>query len=148
MIKDELLEQNPELAADVFDAFAEAKRLYVERLKAGEIEKPTGVDEVHQRVMEITGDPLPYGIEPNRKVLERADRARARRSASSRSPSTRRRAVRAGDAHARRVAHAVTAEQKAEDHRAATIGSHQARQHVGRTVVNIQRTAKDPRSRS
>lgn len=25
---------------------------------------------MHQRVMEITGDPLPYGIEPNRRVLE------------------------------------------------------------------------------
>jgi len=34
------------------------------------IEKPTDVDEVHRRVMEITGDPLPYGIAPNRKVIE------------------------------------------------------------------------------
>ena len=25
---------------------------------------------MHRRVMEITGDPLPYGIAPNRKVLE------------------------------------------------------------------------------
>jgi 4,5-dihydroxyphthalate decarboxylase len=70
VIKDELLEKNPDLAADVFNAFAESKRLYVERLKAGQIDKPTGVDKVHQRVMEIAGDPLPYGIEPNRKVLE------------------------------------------------------------------------------
>jgi 4,5-dihydroxyphthalate decarboxylase len=70
VIKDELLESKPDLAADVFNAFAEAKRLYVERLKAGNIENPTGVDKVHQRVMEIAGDPLPYGIAPNRKVLE------------------------------------------------------------------------------
>jgi 4,5-dihydroxyphthalate decarboxylase len=70
VIKDELLEKNPDLAADVFNAFAESKRLYVERLKAGQIDKLTGVDKVHQRVMEIAGDPLPYGIEPNRKVLE------------------------------------------------------------------------------
>jgi 4,5-dihydroxyphthalate decarboxylase len=70
VIKDELLDKNPELAADVFNAFAESKRLYVERLKAGKIENPTGADKVHQRVMEIIGDPLPYGIEPNRKVLE------------------------------------------------------------------------------
>ena len=71
VIKDELLEKKPDLAADVFNAFAESKRLYVERLKAGTIENPTGVDKVHQRVMEITGgDPLPYGIEPNRKVIE------------------------------------------------------------------------------
>jgi 4,5-dihydroxyphthalate decarboxylase len=70
VIKDELLAVHPDLAADVFHAFTEAKRRYVERLKAGRIEKPTAVDEVHRRVMEITGDPLPYGIAPNRRVLE------------------------------------------------------------------------------
>ena len=70
VIKDELLERHPGLAADAFAAFAESKRLYLERLKSGRIEKPTEVDKVHQRVMEITGDPLPYGIAPNRKVIE------------------------------------------------------------------------------
>jgi 4,5-dihydroxyphthalate decarboxylase len=70
VIKDELLAERRELAADVFDAFAEAKRLYIERLKGGGIAKPTGADDVHRRVMEIVGDPLPYGIEPNRHVLE------------------------------------------------------------------------------
>jgi 4,5-dihydroxyphthalate decarboxylase len=69
VIKDELLAKHPDLAADVFDAFAQAKRHYVEQLKAGRIEKPTEVDEVHKRVMAITGDPLPYGIAPNRKVI-------------------------------------------------------------------------------
>jgi 4,5-dihydroxyphthalate decarboxylase len=71
VIKDELIAKYPELAADVFNAFAEAKRRYVERLKAGQIAKPSEVDEVHRRVMEITGDPLPYGIAPNRKVIEK-----------------------------------------------------------------------------
>ena len=70
VIKDELLAKHPDLAADVFNTFAEAKRRYVERLKAGGIENPTAVDKLHQRVMEITGDPLPYGIAPNRNVLE------------------------------------------------------------------------------
>jgi 4,5-dihydroxyphthalate decarboxylase len=70
VIKDALLADHPDLAVDVFDAFAESKRRYLERLKAGKIEKPTEVDAVHMRVMEITGDPLPYGIAPNRKVLE------------------------------------------------------------------------------
>ena len=70
VIRDELLAAHRELAADVFNAFAESKRLYAERLRAGQIEKPTPVDEVHRRVMEITGDPLPYGIAPNRQVLE------------------------------------------------------------------------------
>jgi 4,5-dihydroxyphthalate decarboxylase len=71
VIKDELLAANPGLAADVFDAFARAKRVYLDRLKGGQIEKPTAVDDVHRRVMEITGDPLPYGVGPNRKVLEK-----------------------------------------------------------------------------
>jgi 4,5-dihydroxyphthalate decarboxylase len=70
VIKDALLAENPALAADVFEAFAAAKRGYVARLKAGPIEQPTGVDKLHQRVAEIIGDPLPYGIEPNRQVLE------------------------------------------------------------------------------
>jgi 4,5-dihydroxyphthalate decarboxylase len=70
VIRDELLAAHPDLAVDVFNTFAEAKRLYVDRLKAGRIEKPTAADEVHRRVMEITGDPLPYGIPPNRHVLE------------------------------------------------------------------------------
>ena len=70
VIKDDLLAANPGLAADVFSAFAEAKRRYVERLKTGNIDKPTKEDEVHRRVMEITGDPLPYGIAANRRVLD------------------------------------------------------------------------------
>jgi len=70
VIKDDLLAANPGLAADVFSAFAEAKRRYVERLKAGNIDKPTKEDEVHRRVMETTGDPLPYGIAANRRVLD------------------------------------------------------------------------------
>ncbi len=62
VVKDELLEAHPELARDIFDAFAQAKRTYLER---GPIE------ETHKRVMEITGgDPLPYGIAVNRPVLE------------------------------------------------------------------------------
>jgi 4,5-dihydroxyphthalate decarboxylase len=70
VIKDELIAKHPDLAADVFDAFVESKRRYVERLKAGKVDKPTEIDEVHRRVMEITGEPLPYGIAPNRKVLD------------------------------------------------------------------------------
>lgn len=69
VIRDELIAAHPDLAADVFAAFAAAKRVYLDRLRAGQIEKPTPVDTVHRRVMDITGDPLPYGVEPNRHVL-------------------------------------------------------------------------------
>ena len=70
VIKDEVLAAHPALAADVFNAFAESKRVYLQRLKAGQIEKPTAVDAMHLRVMDITGDPLPYGIAPNRHTIE------------------------------------------------------------------------------
>lgn len=73
VVKDELLERHPGLALAVFEAFAESKRRYVQHLRAGTLDKPTAVDEVHRRVMEITGaDPLPYGIEPNRQALDEA----------------------------------------------------------------------------
>jgi 4,5-dihydroxyphthalate decarboxylase len=70
VIKDELIAKHPDLAADVFEAFTRAKRRYVEALEAGKIDKPSEVDEVHRRVMEVTSDPLPYGIAPNRNVIE------------------------------------------------------------------------------
>jgi len=76
VIKDETLAKDPALAPRIFEAFAEAKRLYVENLRAGKIDKPAATDETYKRVMEITGrDPLPYGIEPNRAMLEEAARS-------------------------------------------------------------------------
>jgi 4,5-dihydroxyphthalate decarboxylase len=60
-----------DLAEDLFAAFAASKQRYVAALRANEIVRPTAVDRMHQRVVEITGtDPLPYGIEPNRAVLD------------------------------------------------------------------------------
>ncbi len=71
VVRDEVLDAHADLAPDLFDAFAEAKRLYVRRLRGGQIENPTRVDDLHRRVMAITGrDPLPYGIAPNRQSLE------------------------------------------------------------------------------
>jgi 4,5-dihydroxyphthalate decarboxylase len=62
VVKDDLLAAYPNLAGELFEAFAEAKRVY---LKRGQIE------DTHKRVIEITGgDPLPYGIAPNRQMLE------------------------------------------------------------------------------
>ena len=71
VVKDDILDAHPGLAADLFDAFARAKREYVDALTHDRIETPTATDKAYLRVMEITGkDPLPYGIEPNRDVLE------------------------------------------------------------------------------
>jgi 4,5-dihydroxyphthalate decarboxylase len=70
VIRNELIAAHPQLAADVFDAFAASKNVYLDRLRGGEIEQPTEIDVLHKRVMQITGDPLPYGIAPNRQVIE------------------------------------------------------------------------------
>ena len=69
MVKDRLLADQPDLAARLFAAFAEAKNRYVARLRRDEAQDPA--DRVYRRVMEITGgDPLPYGIAPNRAMIE------------------------------------------------------------------------------
>jgi hypothetical protein len=71
VVKEELLDAHADLAPDIFHAFAEAKRDYVRRLQSNQIQNPTRMDDLHRRVMEITGrDPLPYGIAPNRQALE------------------------------------------------------------------------------
>ena len=69
VVKDDLLSANPGLAEDIFGVFAEAKRRYIGRLAEG-MQEPSADDTFFKRVMDITGDPLPYGIAPNRKMLE------------------------------------------------------------------------------
>ena len=70
VVRDELLAANPGLATAVFEAFTEAKGRYLETLRAGAGD--TAQDRTLAKVMAATGgaDPLPYGIEPNRAVLE------------------------------------------------------------------------------
>jgi 4,5-dihydroxyphthalate decarboxylase len=71
VVRDEVLDAHPGLAAALVDAFSEAKAIYVNRLRNGMIDQPTAVDAMYARVMQITdGDPLPYGVGPNRAVLE------------------------------------------------------------------------------
>src|SRR5687768_10496934 len=55
VVKNELLRTHRDLAADIFNAFSEARRLYVERLAAGRIDQPSGDDVFFRRVMDITG---------------------------------------------------------------------------------------------
>ena len=70
VVKDSLLASHPSLATAIFTAFAEAKRPYLQRLAADALGTPTLDDNVFRSVMQLTGDPLPYGIDPNRNVLE------------------------------------------------------------------------------
>ena len=70
VVKDEVLEAHPGLALQLFEAFADSKRRYVEALKAGQIAEPTAADRVHLAALEVMDDPLPYGLGPNRKMLD------------------------------------------------------------------------------
>jgi 4,5-dihydroxyphthalate decarboxylase len=57
VVRDSLLASDPRLAPALFEAFAEAKRRYLP-------------DDLDRRVAStIGGDPVPYGIAPNRHVL-------------------------------------------------------------------------------
>jgi 4,5-dihydroxyphthalate decarboxylase len=70
VVKDDVLAAHPDLASDLFDAFVRAKKIYVDRLKSGQIADPSPADKTFAAVMEVTGDPLPYGIAPNRREIE------------------------------------------------------------------------------
>ncbi|MGH7058379.1 MAG: hypothetical protein ACREFZ_11010, partial [Acetobacteraceae bacterium] len=72
VVKGAVLDRYPHAARELFDAFGAAKRRYLDRLRAGLITAPSAADQMYARVLEITGggDPLPYGIEPNRAMLE------------------------------------------------------------------------------
>ena len=70
VIRDDVLQADPGVAAELLRVFGEAKRRYVEALRAGEIADPAATDRLYARVMEVVPDPLPYGVEPNRQMLE------------------------------------------------------------------------------
>jgi 4,5-dihydroxyphthalate decarboxylase len=71
VVRDEALSAHPDLGAALFTAFAEAKSDYVAHLAADAIETPSATDRLNKRILDLTGaDPLPYGIEPNRAVLD------------------------------------------------------------------------------
>jgi 4,5-dihydroxyphthalate decarboxylase len=68
VVKNEVLAAHPYIASDLFKAFAEAKQPYLERLAAGHIDGSD--DQFFKDVMDVIGDPLPYGIERNRPMLD------------------------------------------------------------------------------
>jgi 4,5-dihydroxyphthalate decarboxylase len=71
VVKDEFLAKIPDLAPDLFAAYAAAKNRYTAALMSGGITDPGPSDRMYERVAEITGaDPMPYGIAPNREMIE------------------------------------------------------------------------------
>ena len=67
VVKNELLAANPWLAQELFALFKAAKGKYLEHLAA---DGPAEGDIQARTRSVVGGDPLPYGIEANRKTLE------------------------------------------------------------------------------
>lgn len=84
VVRDELLRAHPGLASALFAAFAEAKNIYLKRLRRGLVE--TNADRTYSDVMQILGDPLPYGVEPNRYMIETLIRHATSQRILTRSP--------------------------------------------------------------
>ncbi len=68
VIKDSVLESEPDVAASLFNAFKSSKQVYLDKLAAG-----TDLGDADQAVVQlqgVVGDPVPYGVEANRRAIE------------------------------------------------------------------------------
>lgn len=70
VVRDDVLRAHPTLGAALFDAFGESKRRYVDELRRRTIDDLNQADRLYKRLLDMGVAPLPYGIEPNRRVLE------------------------------------------------------------------------------
>lgn len=70
VVRNDILEQHPRLPSALFDAFSKSKAIYVEDLAEGRIDNPDHIDDMHLQIMKHQKDPLPYGLAPNRDLLE------------------------------------------------------------------------------
>jgi 4,5-dihydroxyphthalate decarboxylase len=68
VVKDSLLKAEPRLAAELFNAFKAAKKMYLTHLDAAQNLSPA--DEAVIALKQVVGDPFPFGVSRNRKVLE------------------------------------------------------------------------------
>ena len=68
VVKNDLLAREPWVADELFAAFKQAKAEYLPKLKAGTDLDPA--DQILADRLQYMDDPLPYGIEANRHVLE------------------------------------------------------------------------------
>ena len=69
VVKNELLENHPWLAEDLYSLFKAGKDQYLEHLNTADNLEPS--DQALYRMKEVVGaDPIPYGVPANRKTLE------------------------------------------------------------------------------
>lgn len=70
VVRDDVLEEHPGIAAAVCNAFTDSRNLYLDQLRDNELADPDDMDKLYARMLDSGADPLPYGIAPNRHVLE------------------------------------------------------------------------------
>ena len=70
VVRDSVLEKHPGIAIKIFNAFSEAKNLYLKHLKNKAYQDPASTENFDRQILALQKDPLPYGINPNRDVLE------------------------------------------------------------------------------
>jgi 4,5-dihydroxyphthalate decarboxylase len=68
VVKDEHIARYPWLARSLMNAFAAAKRQYIEQLKLGRGERPE--DKRYRSFLSLMSDPLPYGMAANGPSIE------------------------------------------------------------------------------
>ena len=69
VVKDSVLAEHPWVAKSIYDAFDQAKKEWLAKLDSGEAASKG--DQKYLELRKIVGhDPLPYGIEENRKTIE------------------------------------------------------------------------------
>jgi 4,5-dihydroxyphthalate decarboxylase len=72
VVKDDILTAHPQLADKLIQTFTAAKDNYIAELKHGSSQYDAPIDRLYLRVMKlIDNDPLPYGVEPNRLMLNK-----------------------------------------------------------------------------
>lgn len=70
VVRTALLRQHPDLARRLYDAFAQAKRQVLDRLDASGDPADAAERSLAERARFVGGDPLPYGLDPNRPTLD------------------------------------------------------------------------------
>jgi 4,5-dihydroxyphthalate decarboxylase len=69
VVKDEILKAHPWIAQSLYNAFSQAKALWLTRLRSGEAD--TASDKKYRQLSEIVGeDPLPFGMKQNLPTIE------------------------------------------------------------------------------
>ena len=69
VVKNELLESHPWLADELYSLFKAGKEKYLQHLNTADSLDP--VDQAMYRMRQVIGaDPIPYGLESNRKSLQ------------------------------------------------------------------------------